>query len=74
MERAARILANARVRLEPLEERHRAEMIAAAEADPTIFRHMPYPVAEQGFAPSFEWLLKERAEGRWIPHLVRAAD
>jgi N-acetyltransferase len=72
MELAARILENAYVRLEPLEERHRAEMIAAAEADPTIFRYMPYPVAEHGFAPSFEWLLNERAEGRWIPHVVIA--
>jgi len=72
MELAARILENAWVRLEPLEERHRAELIAAAEADPAIFRHMPYPVAEQGFAPSFEWLLKEREAGRWIPHVVIA--
>jgi RimJ/RimL family protein N-acetyltransferase len=72
MELSARTLENAWVRLEPLEERHRAEMIAAAEADPTIFRHMPYPVETQGFAPSFEWLLKEREAGRWIPHAVFA--
>jgi N-acetyltransferase len=72
MELSARTLENAWVRLEPLEERHRAEMIAAAEADPTIFRHMPYPVESQGFAPSFDWLLNERAEGRWIPHVVIA--
>jgi N-acetyltransferase len=72
MELAARTLENAYVRLEPLEERHRAEMIAAAEADPTIFRHMPYPVESQGFAPTFDWLLNERAEGRWIPHVVIA--
>lgn len=74
MELAARTLENAWVRLEPLEERHRAEMIAAAEADPEIFRLMPYPVAEHGFAPSFEWLLNEREAGRWIPHAVRAPD
>ena len=74
MELAARILENAWVRLEPLEERHRAEMIAAAEADASIFRHMPYPVEAQGFAPTFDWLLNERAEGRWIPHLVRPPD
>ena len=72
MELSARILENAWVRLEPLEERHRAEMVAAAEADATIFRHMPYPVETQGFAPSFAWLLNERAEGRWIPHVVIA--
>jgi hypothetical protein len=72
MELSARTLENAWVRLEPLEERHRAELIAAAEADPAIFRHMPYPVAEHGFAPSFDWLLKEREAGRWIPHAVFA--
>jgi RimJ/RimL family protein N-acetyltransferase len=72
MELSARTLENAWVRLEPLEERHRAEMIAAAEADPAIFRHMPYPVETQGFAPTFDWLLNERAEARWIPHVVSA--
>jgi N-acetyltransferase len=72
MELSARTLENAWVRLEPLEEHHRAEMIAAAEADPTIFRHMPYPVGSQGFAPSFDWLLNERMDGRWIPHVVIA--
>lgn len=74
MELAARTLENAWIRLEPLEERHRAEMIAAAEADPTIFRLMPYQVETQGFAPSFEWLLSEREAGRWIPHAVRTPD
>lgn len=72
MELAARILENAWVRLEPLEESHRAPMIAAAEADPAIFRHMPYPVEKDGFAPTFDWLLNERAAGRWIPHVVIA--
>jgi RimJ/RimL family protein N-acetyltransferase len=60
------------VRLEPLEGRHRAAMIAVAEADPSIFRHMPYPVAREGFGPSFDWLLAEREAGRWIPHVVIA--
>jgi hypothetical protein len=72
MELVARALENRFVRLEPLDERHRAGLIAAAEADASIFRHMPYPVAEQGFAPSFDWLLRERVEGRWIPHVVFA--
>lgn len=70
MELAARTLENAHVRLEPLEERHRDALVAAAEADPSIFRHMPYPVAAQGFAPTFDWLLRERSAGRWIPHAV----
>jgi N-acetyltransferase len=74
MDLAARILENAWVRLEPLEERHRAEMIAAAEADASIFRHMPYMVEQFGFEPYFVWLLAEREAGRWIPHAVRAPD
>lgn len=74
MQLAARTLENAFVRLEPLEERHRDAMIAAAETDASIFRHMPYPVAQQGFAPSFDWLLAERAAGRWIPHAVHTPD
>lgn len=69
-----RILANQWVRLEPLEERHRAGIIVAAEADASVFRWMPYPVAEQGFAPTFDFLLKEREAGRWIPHVVFAPD
>jgi RimJ/RimL family protein N-acetyltransferase len=74
MELSARTLENAWVRLEPLEEHHRAEMIAAAEADPTIFRHMPYPVEKDGFAPSFDWLRAEREAGRWMPHAIRTPD
>lgn len=74
MELAARILSNSHVRLEPLEERHRSALVAAAEADPAIFKHMPYPVAQHGFGPSFDWLLRERAEGRWIPHVVMRAS
>lgn len=70
MELAARTLENAHVRLEPLEERHRAELVAVAEADPAIFKHMPYPVALHGFGPSFDWLRREQAAGRWIPHAV----
>ena len=74
MELAARILENAWVRLEPLEERHRAEMIAAAETDPSVFRHMPYMVEQFGFEPYFVWLLGEREAGRWIPHVIRTPD
>ncbi|MGQ0531483.1 MAG: GNAT family N-acetyltransferase [Caulobacteraceae bacterium] len=70
MELAARILENRFIRVEPLEERHRAALIAMAEAEPAIFRLMPYPVAENGFGPSFDWLIKEREAGRWIPHAV----
>lgn len=70
MELAAATLENAHVRLEPLEERHRAALVAVAEAEPGIFKHMPYPVAQHGFGPTFDWLLGERMAGRWIPHAV----
>lgn len=74
MKLAARTLENAHVRLEPLDARHRPALVAAAEADTSIFKHMPYPVARDGFGPSFDWLLNERDEGRWIPHVVMRPD
>lgn len=70
----ATILANAHVRLEPFEERHREGLIATAHADVEIFRHMPYPVAEQGYGAWFDTLRGEQEAGRWIPHAVLAPD
>lgn len=74
MNLAATTLTNAYVRLEPFEERHRAGLTAAAEADLGIFRHMPFPVATQGYGVWFDWLLAEQAAGRWIAHAVFAPD
>jgi RimJ/RimL family protein N-acetyltransferase len=74
MNLAARILERGRVRLEPFEERHRAGLAAAAEADPDIFRHIPFPVATVGYGPWFDFLRKDQAEGRSIPHAVFADD
>jgi len=74
MRLSAATLTHARVRLEPLEERHRAGLTAAAEADVTVFAHMPFPVAERGYGPWFEWLRAEQTAGRWIPHAVIAPD
>ena len=70
----AKTLTHPRVRLEPFEERHRAGLTAAAEKDPSIFTHMPFPVAERGYGPWFDWLLDEQSAGRWIPHAVIAPD
>ena len=70
MDLAARILERGRVRLEPFEERHRAGLAAVADADPEIFRHMPFPVAKQGYGAWFDLLRKDQAEGRSIPHAV----
>ena len=67
-------LTHARVRLEPFEERHRAGLTAAAESDVSIFAHMPFPIAERGYGPWFDWLRAEQDAGRWIPHTVIAPD
>lgn len=73
MELAARTLTHAQVRLEPFEERHR-EGLTAAAADPSIWKHMPWPVVQQGYGVAFEHLRKEQAEGRWLPHAVIAPN
>ncbi len=73
MELAATTLENAWVRLEPLAERHRDGLIAAAHADLSIFAHMPYPVERQGYGGWFDWLREEQAAGRWMPFAVMAS-
>lgn len=72
MELAATTLALGRVRLEPFEERHRAGLIAAAEADMSIFRHMPFPISDRGYGWWFAQLRADQAAGRSIPHAVFA--
>jgi len=72
MKLAAAILENAWVRLEPFEERHRAGLTAAAEANLPIFAHMPFPVAERGYGAWFDQLQREHIAGLWIPHAVIA--
>ncbi|MBL8536145.1 MAG: GNAT family N-acetyltransferase [Hyphomonadaceae bacterium] len=70
MDLAARTLTNAFVRLEPLAPRHRDALIAAAHADVSIFAHMPYPVAREGYGGWFDQLMAEQSAGRWIAHAV----
>ncbi|HCK84799.1 MAG TPA: N-acetyltransferase [Hyphomonadaceae bacterium] len=74
MELSATIMHHACVALEPFKERHREGLIAAAHADVAIFRHMPFPVAEQGYGAWFDLLRGEQVAGRWIPHAVIAPD
>jgi N-acetyltransferase len=74
MKLAAATLTHPRARLEPFEERHRAGLTAAAEANLSIFAHMPFPVAERGYGAWFDWLRAEQDAGRWIPHAVIAPD
>lgn len=68
----AAILENAHVRLEPFDPRHEAGLTAAAHADISIFKHMPYPIAEKGYSAWFEALREEQEAGRWIPYAVIA--
>ncbi len=70
MDLAARILERGRVRLEPFAEDHRAGLIAAAEADLSIFQHIPFGVAERGYSAWFDLLRADQAAGRSIPHAV----
>lgn len=72
MELSATILSNAHVRVEPFEEKHRDGLIAAAHRDVSIFRHMPAPVAAEGYSVWFDRLLAQQAEGQWLPHAVIA--
>lgn len=70
MELAAAILERGAVRLEPFEEHHRAGLAVVAEADTEIFRHIPFPVATQGYSAWFDYLRADQAAGRSIPHAV----
>lgn len=70
MELAAAILERGPVRLEPFEEHHRAGLAAVAEADTEIFRHIPFPVATQGYSGWFDFLRADQSAGRSIPHAV----
>jgi N-acetyltransferase len=57
------------VALEPLEERHHADLIRAAE-DPDLWRYIPID-ASQGWASRLPWLVEENAAGRYITFVVR---
>jgi RimJ/RimL family protein N-acetyltransferase len=74
MKLAAATLTHPRVRLEPFEERHRAGLTAAAEANLPVFAHMSFPIAERGYGAWFDWLRAEQEAGGWIPHVVIAPD
>lgn len=69
MQLAATTLTHGRVRLEPISERHRDGLTAAA-AEPSIWRHMPFGVVQRGYGAFMDYLLAEQAEGRWMPFVV----
>lgn len=74
MDLAATVLTLGRVHLEPFEERHRAGLTQAAEADLSIFCHMPFGVADKGYSWWFDQLRADQAAGRSVPHAVFADD
>ena len=55
--------------LEPLENRHHADLIRAAD-DPDLWRYIPID-ASTGFASRLPWLVEEMAAGRYITFVVR---
>ncbi len=59
------------VRLEPFAEAHRAGLIVAA-ADPSIWRHIPFPVLTRGYDAWFDQLREMQAAGAWMPFAVIA--
>jgi len=63
------ILAGRFVALEPLEERHYADLIRAA-ADPKIWTYIPLDVSK-GFASRLPWFVQEMAKGTQLTFAVR---
>ena len=55
--------------LEPLEERHHADLIRAAD-DKAIWTYIPFDVSK-GFASRLPWLVAEMAKGTQITFVVR---
>lgn len=64
-----KILAGRFVALEPLEERHHAELIRAAE-DKTIWTYFPIDI-DKGFAARLPWFVQEMAKGTQMTFAVR---
>jgi N-acetyltransferase len=66
-------LANAHVRLVPLDEAHRAPLREAA-AEPATWAHWPRDVVGDGWDATVDWQLAEQAAGRWLVHTVFIPD
>ena len=75
MQLEARILHNRHVRLEPLAERHRADLQAACAADLPVWRDLyPHSMAPEHFDAGWDRMMIQAAEGSWIPFAVLAQD
>jgi RimJ/RimL family protein N-acetyltransferase len=64
-------LANAHVRLIPLQDAHR-EALRTAGADESVWAHWPRPVVGAEFDAHFDWQLREHGAGRSIIYGVVA--
>jgi N-acetyltransferase len=68
-------LANAHVRLVPLQESHRAAVNVAASIEPEGFAWWPRAMTTpQERDETFTWLLGEQAKGTWLPFTVIAPN
>lgn len=66
------VLTNDFVRLEPLHDRHRADLRDACNADPDAFKLWLYTLAGDQFDPFWGRVRKDHASGSWIPYAVMA--
>lgn len=58
------------VTLEPLEERHHADLLKCAARDSEIFRYISV-VPKEGFAGRLPWIVEQNRAGHMITHAVR---
>ena len=66
---------NQHVRLEPLAERHRAELQAACAADLQVWRDLyPHSMAPEHFDAGWDRMMAQAADGSWIPFAVRVGE
>ncbi|MDP1643385.1 MAG: GNAT family protein [Phenylobacterium sp.] len=66
---------NQHVRLEPLAERHRAELQAACAADLAVWRDLyPHSMAPEHFDAGWDRMAAQAADGSWIPFAVLVGD
>ena len=69
------VLSGTHVRLEPLEHRHAASLVAAAAGDPSLYRWSPVPQGTQAADKYIATALAWQAAGTAVPFaIVRLAD
>jgi RimJ/RimL family protein N-acetyltransferase len=66
-----RPLENARVRLEPLADRHKADLAEAIGEPLETLKFSPSPqLYQDGFAAMVDWQIEQGRAGRWLPYAV----